>query len=62
MTVVAEIFRPWPELDFVGRPAEIADDQLVVVEPAVQRRLKVAEILHPLGQSVADEDHMVPLL
>ena len=50
------------ERQLVGRPAEVVDDQLQLGEAAVEQGLEVAEILHPLGQRVADEDDVVPLV
>ena len=62
MPMILEIERAGPQRQFVGRPAEVVDDQLQLREAAVQQRFPVAEILHPLGQRVADEDDPVAVL
>ena len=57
--VVAEPLRPQPDREFVGRPAEVADVKLLPGKPRMEKRLEIPEILHPLGEGVADENHMV---
>ena len=57
--VVGEALTPQADRELVGRPAEVADIQLVLRKPRVQQRLEVSEILHPLGEGVADKHHMV---
>src|SRR5207248_1182666 len=51
--------RPQPQRNLVARIAQIAKYQVVLREPADQPRLQPAEILHPLGQRVADDADMV---
>ena len=57
--VVAEALRPEPDREFVGRPAEVADEDLLLRKAGVEKCLEVAEILHPLGQRVAHNHDVV---
>jgi len=57
--VVGEALRAETDRKFVGRPAEVADVELVRREPGVQQRLEVPEILHSLGKRIADDHDVV---
>ena len=57
--VVVEPLRTQADRELIGRPAEVADIQFVLRKSRVQERLKVPEILHPFGERVADEDHVI---
>ena len=61
VAVVLEAGRPGTKGQFVGRPAEVVDDEFEVGESAVEQGLEAAKVLHPLGQGVADDDDPVPL-
>ena len=57
--VIGEALAPQADREFIGRPAEVADIQLMLREAGVQERLEVAEILHPLRERVADDHDVV---
>ena len=61
MAVVVEMGLARPQGELVGRIAQVVDHQLELGEAGVQRRLKVAVILHSLGERVADQDDPVTL-
>ena len=50
------------ERQLVAGEAEVAEDQLVVREAAVEERLEPAVVLHAVGQGVADEADVVALV
>ena len=56
---IGEVFRARSEPDLVGRPTQVADDELMLREARVQQRFEVAEVRHPLGQRVADEHDLI---
>ncbi len=59
VAVVLEPGRAGAERELVGRPAEVVEDQVEPGEAALEQRLEVPEVLHPLGQGVADQDDPV---
>ena len=52
MAMVLIVLGTRPERQFIGRPTQVANDQLMLGEPAVQEGLEVAEKLQAFGQRV----------
>src|SRR5207248_2767817 len=59
---VAEVERPWLEVDLIGRVAEVAERQAEVGPAHLKESFDVAELAGALGESVAEEDDAVALL
>ena len=59
VAVVGEVGTARSQIDLVGRPAQIADDQFFVRKAALQQSLEVSVVLHPLGQRVANDHDFV---
>ena len=57
----AKVQRPRHQRDFVRRPSHVADDELMLGKVAMQHGFKMAEMLHPFGQRVADENNAIAL-
>ena len=55
----AKIHRAQPHLQLVARKAQVADRQVMLGEPLVQKRLQPAKMLHALGQRIADDADVV---
>src|SRR5262249_34232982 len=62
MAMIFEALRPRPQHQLVSGPTKIADDEFEIGKAAVEQRLKIAEILHPLGERVADQDDVIALV
>ena len=56
---VGEVFRSGGQIDFVGRPGEVADDEFVVREAGVQQGGQMPEELGTFEECVADQADVV---
>jgi hypothetical protein len=56
----AEVHRPWPELDLVGREAQIADDEFVLRVLSVEPGFEMTVVLESLSQRIADQADVIP--
>ena len=59
VAVILEVHRSRPQIHFVGRPGEVADDQAIARKARVQERLERVQVLHPLGDGSAHDHHAV---
>lgn len=64
----AEVHRPHPAIqiaiaiDFVAAVSQVAKHQVVLRIAGVNQRLEPARMLHPLGQRIADNADVIPLV
>ena len=55
----AEILRAMAHGHFIAGCGEVAEDELVLGKLGLEECLQVAGVLHPVGQGIADEGHVI---